>query len=182
MARFGLCAASSLISEERGVCCSHFILSKVVDRLIFKTWRQFLCHWARSAWSYFSHLPCVPRYDQLKTWAGSHKASKFMALLSIDLKQFGCCSKTILKSPLIVRTFYATSPRRRVQENLNFVINHVNSNPANTNDFLVSSGVKVSGYLLKGRNVTALAYLLSASVGVFSRSFEEEAMKNCLQV
>ena len=105
-----------------------------------------------------------------------------MALLSIDLKQFGCCSKTILKSPLIVRTFYATSPRRRVQENLNFVINHVNSNPANTNDFLVSSGVKVSGYLLKGRNVTALAYLLSASVGVFSRSFEEEAMKNCLQV
>ena len=80
-----------------------------------------------------------------------------MALLSVDLKQFGCCSRTILKSPLIVRTFYATSPRKRVQDNLNFVINHVNSNPANKNDFLVSFGVKVSGYLLKGRNVTALA-------------------------
>ena len=93
---------------------------------------------------------------------GSHKASKFMALLSIDLKQFGCCSRTILKSPLIVRTFSATSPRKRVQDNLNFVINHVNSNPTNTNDFLVSFGVKVSGYLLKGRLVTALACLLSA--------------------
>ena len=93
---------------------------------------------------------------------GSHKASKFMALLSIDLKQFGCCSRTILKSPLIVRTFSATSPRKRVQDNLNFVINHVNSNPTNTNDFLVSFGVKVTGYLLKGRLVTALACLLSA--------------------
>ena len=37
MARFGLCAASSLISEERGVCCSYFILCKVVDRVIFNT-------------------------------------------------------------------------------------------------------------------------------------------------
>ena len=113
MARFGHCAASSLISEERGVCCSYFILSTVVDRVIFKTWRQFLCHWARRAWSYFSHFPCgVPRSDQLKTWTGSHKASKFMALLSIDLKQLGCCSRPILKSPLTVRTFYTQAPGR----------------------------------------------------------------------
>ena len=180
MSRFGLCAASSLISEERGVCCSYFILSKVVDRVIFKTWRQFLCHWARSAWSYFSRFPCVPRYDQLKTWAGSHKASKFMALLSIDLKQLGCCSRPMLKSPLTVRTFYATSPRKRVQDNLNFISNHVNSNPANTNDFLVSFGVKVSGYLLKGRNVTALVCFPPKLA--FFQGLEEEAIKNCLQV
>ena len=103
-----------------------------------------------------------------------------MALLSIDLKQLGCCSRTILKSPLTVRTFYATSPRKRVQDNLTFIINHVNSNPANTNDFLVSFGVKVSGNLLKGRNVTALVCFPPKLA--FFQGLEEEAIKNCLRV
>ena len=100
MVRFGLCAASSLISEERGVCCSYFILSKVVDRVIFNTWRQFLCHWVRRAWSYFSHFPCVPRSNQLKTWAGSHKESKFMALLRTDLKKLVVVPEQYLRALL----------------------------------------------------------------------------------
>ena len=87
-----------------------------------------------------------------------------MALLSVDLKQFGCCSRTILKSPLIVRTFYATSPRKRVQGDLNFVINHVNSNPANKNDFLVSFGVKVSDRGGAGGRILYFPFILSETV------------------